>query len=171
MDGKNRISKVYLRNESGKQEQAGSVGGLTKIANYVWSTEFLDWVRMTQASGGGGGGDASAANQVLANTKLDSLIAKAQKAGTFTDRSDQAGAASAEIMPVNAARKFLFIQNLEKAANKTLWINFTSAATVGGSSIPLGPREKFILMDQFLTTEAINAISEVGTCDFVAKEG
>jgi hypothetical protein len=42
--------------------------------NLVWDIVTLAWVEMTQPGGVGGGGDASAANQLLGNASLTSLV-------------------------------------------------------------------------------------------------
>lgn len=56
-----------------------------KVFNMEYDTVLMDWIAQVPSSGGGGGGDASAANQILTNTKLDSLIAAIAK---LTDNID-----------------------------------------------------------------------------------
>lgn len=70
------------------------------VANYVWDTTGLDWVRATQGGGGGGGaGDASAANQV-AQIALETqirddvdVLAATVSAGEVTTNPQTTGAA------------------------------------------------------------------------------
>lgn len=88
----------------------------------------------------------------------------------LTDFSDSVSTSSVEIIPANEARQYLRIQNLE-TSSKVLFINFVSAASITDpGSYRIGPGETF-LMDNFCSTQAVNAISSSGSLKFTAKEG
>ncbi len=89
--------------------------------------------------------------------------------GTLTDRSGTATNTSAQIMAANASRKYLFIQNL---GNAPIYINFTSAATVGSGSLELAQFASFVMDSSFVSTEQVNVIRSGGSnLAFTAKEG
>lgn len=89
--------------------------------------------------------------------------------GTFTDRSGTFAAASVsqQVMPVNANRRYLMIQNTGDAI---FWCNFTAAATLAQPSISLSPGASFTLETNSITTEAVNCISATISKPFTAKE-
>lgn len=89
--------------------------------------------------------------------------------GTLTDRSGTATATSTQFMAANTNRKFFFIQNL---GNAPVYINFTSAASVGSGSIALSQFGVFVMEESFISTEAVNIIRSGGSnLIFTAKEG
>ncbi len=96
-------------------------------------------------------------------------VAVTQTKGAVTDRSGTATSASVQIMAANAARRYLFIQNL---GNAPIYFNFTSAATVGAGSLELSQFASFSMEGSFVSTEAINIIRSGGSnLVFTAKEG
>lgn len=91
--------------------------------------------------------------------------------GTLTDGSDDmtTGGTSQQVFAVNAARRYLFIQNLDAAED--LWINFTSNAdidTVG--SIKLSPGQSYENPAHFCTTEKVTANATTTGHKYTAKE-
>ncbi len=88
--------------------------------------------------------------------------------GTFTDRSGSAATTSAEVAPANSNRKYFFIQNV---SNGTIWFDFGTAAVTDQPSIELSPGDSWTMKEGFISTEAINVISESSTRNFTAKEG
>lgn len=89
--------------------------------------------------------------------------------GTLANQSGSSSTSSGTLMAANAARKYLFIQNIDSAI--TQYINFTSAADVSANSIALLPFATFSLDGSYITTEQINIISASGTPKYIAKEG
>lgn len=88
----------------------------------------------------------------------------------FTDRSGETSSTagtSTEAVPANAARQYLFIQNI---GTQTLWINFTSAATRGSGSIQLAIGESFVLEGTVVTSEAVNVVSGGASISYTVKE-
>ena len=73
------------------QQTSAVVGsdGAAHVANYVWDTGTLSWVRATASGGGGGAGDASAANQA-AQIALET---------TIRDNTDTLAASGAAFWP------------------------------------------------------------------------
>ncbi len=103
-------------------------------------------------------------NEYVPNDTTASTVA-----GILTDRSGIATATSAQLMPANNNRKYLFIQNI---GNAPIYINFTSAATVGSGSIELAQFASFAMEGAFVSTEQINVIRSGGSnMIFTAKEG
>lgn len=91
--------------------------------------------------------------------------------GTLTDGSGATSATpstSTTLMAVNASRKYLIIQNLSSSA--TIYINFTSAATIGSGSLPLLPYATFAQESGFISTEAITVISATASVPYTAKQ-
>lgn len=86
----------------------------------------------------------------------------------MTDRSGTAGVASAVLMAANKDRRWLFIQNLSAG---DIYINFTSAATIGGGSIKLASGgSPFFFEGSFISTEAVNVIGTGAGLSYTAKE-
>ncbi|CAK0741503.1 hypothetical protein CCP1ISM_130010 [Azospirillaceae bacterium] len=91
--------------------------------------------------------------------------------GTLTNRSGTTSGTtntSTQLMPANSTRKYLFIQNVD--GNKTIWINFTNAATTTQPSIQLIAGSSFVMESSFVSTEAINVISSSTSVNYTAKE-
>lgn len=90
--------------------------------------------------------------------------------GIFIDRSGTTSSTpntSTQIAPINLSRKYIFIQNVDEA---TIWINFTSAATIGQPSIELTGGSSFVLEGTSISTEAINVISASTSVPYTVKE-
>lgn len=103
------------------------------------------------------------------NSKTNSRIALSSGI-TFVDRSGTTSVTpgtSTQIMPENLNRKYLFIQNIDDAV---IWINFTSTATAGQSSIELLPGAAFVLEGSSISTEAVNVVSQSASIPYTAKE-
>jgi len=90
--------------------------------------------------------------------------------GTLTDGSGTIATASTnqQIFAANAARKYLFIQNVSAS---DLWINFTTSAVIAQPSILIAPQGAFALEDNFISTEAVNIIGATAGQAFTAKQG
>jgi hypothetical protein len=72
------------------------------------------------------------------------------------------------VMAANAARRYLLIENIGTA---NIYINFTSAATVGAGSYELVPTGSFVQEAGFVSTEAITVISATASVPYTAKQG
>jgi hypothetical protein len=69
-DWKHTDGKAHMR----LADSWNGLENVTQIAQLVWDTNTLAWVRATQAGGGtGGAGDASAANQTTEIAKLEAI--------------------------------------------------------------------------------------------------
>lgn len=88
--------------------------------------------------------------------------------GTLTDFSGNASTTSTQFVPANANRKYLLIFN---QSSTNIFINFTSPATNGAGSFQLGGRSMFIMEGTWVSTEAVNIISNSGTPAVTVKEG
>ena len=91
--------------------------------------------------------------------------------GAFTNRSGATSATastSTQLAPANAARRFLFIQNVGTA---DIWINFGAAANAGQPSIKLTANSIFQMDGSgFVSTEAVNVLSATASIAYTAKE-
>jgi hypothetical protein len=115
------------------------------------------------------GQKASAASVPVVIASDQSALQLKPNGGSFTDHSGTVGTTSTQIMPVNADRKYLLIQN---NSGKTLWINFTATATAASPSIAIAANGGSLVMEgNFVSTEAINAISTSAAQAFTAKQG
>lgn len=114
------------------------------------------------------GSDGTNAQTIRTDAAGDVLIAPSQ--GTLTDRSGTiaAGATSQQLAAVNAARRYLFIQNLDAAED--LWFNFTTDAVVSQPSIKLGPGQSYENPAHFCSTEKVTVIATTTSHAFTAKE-
>lgn len=107
----------------------------------------------------------------LVNTNLELIalgIVVSPSSGSFTNRSGTATAVSAQLAAANSSRKYFYLQNV---SDGNIWFNFGVAAVTTQPSLRLRPGETFTLDGSFISTQAINVISEVGSRDYVAKEG
>jgi len=89
-------------------------------------------------------------------------------AGPWTDGSGTATTVSAVVFAANDQRKALYIKNL---GNKSIWIDFGTAAVASQPSIELLPNEAYDRNGSFVSTQSVNMRSDSLTQDFVAKEG
>lgn len=92
--------------------------------------------------------------------------------GTLTDRSGTitAGTTAQTLAPVNASRKYLFVEN-PCAATESLWINFTTAAVRSQPSIELAACGSFLMQSpNFISTELISVNATTTGHAFIAKE-
>jgi len=118
--------------------------------------------------------------QKLSASSLPMVLASDQSAvpvkaasGTLTDNSGTTSATvstSTQVMAANAARRYLIVQN-PSTNTATIWINFTSAASVGQPSFQLLPGSVFVQESNFVSTEAVNILSSVASVPFTAKQG
>lgn len=118
------------------------------------------------------GQKASAASTpvVLASDQTSIPVVSEVAKGTLTNRSGTtSGTAntSTEIIPANANRKYLIIQNVSSAI---IWINFGGAATTSQPSFQLSIGATFAMEGNFVSTEAVHAISSKSSMGFTAKE-
>jgi hypothetical protein len=147
------------------------------------------------SGGGGGGGNAAASPTGIAvpadagYTGFDSggnlvgvsasnplPVTAGTISGTLTDRSGTvtAGGTSQTLAAINAARKYILIENPINAVNgETLFINFTSAAsTSAAGSIQIAPGGSINLnIGTYITTELITVTAATTGHAFIAKEG
>lgn len=114
-----------------------------------------------------GATDGTRIGNVGDRLKVDSTSVISAGTGTLTNRSGTVGTVSIQVMAVNTNRKYLFIQNV---GNQTIWINFTAAATTTQPSIQMTPGASFVMENSFVSTEAINVISNNASVAFTAKE-
>jgi len=93
---------------------------------------------------------------------------RAASPGTITNRSGTATNVVSTVMAANSARKYLFFQNISTV---TMYINFTTSATVGVVEIQVAPGNTFVMENNFISTEALTVIVASGSRSYVAKEG
>lgn len=85
----------------------------------------------------------------------------------LTDLSKLASQVSTQLVPTNANRRYLFIQNV---GNSSVWINFTSVATIGQPSVRLEPGASFVMEGSSVTVEAVNVIAVAPNTPVTVKE-
>lgn len=114
------------------------------------------------------GWDSSSIVRTL-KTDATGILYTSGAVSTFTDRSGTitTGGTSQQLAPVNAARKYLIVQNI---STNNLYINFTSAATVGTGSLLIPSNGTYVLEDNFVSSEAVNIIGATTGQAFTAKE-
>lgn len=109
--------------------------------------------------------------QIRPLTSADVVTAISATAhGVLTDNSGITSATintATTLMPVNANRKILFIQNL---GTMPIWINFTTPATQSQPSIQLAAGSNFTMEGNFVSTEAISVISGKASQPYTAKQ-
>lgn len=76
--------------------------------------------------------------------------------------------ASQQVMPANADRKYLLIQNVSAIS---LWINFNTDAVTSQPSVELVADGSFDMEGTFICTQSISIIGITASSAFVAKEG
>lgn len=117
-------------------------------------------------------GASTEAKQDTGNTSLSSIDTKLTRQGTLTDRSGATSASSntsTELIPANASRKYLIIQNV---GIFDVWINFGGSASKEVQSLLLEPKQGIVFEDSFVPTEAVHVYSFDGTSvPIMAKEG
>lgn len=89
--------------------------------------------------------------------------------GALTDRSGTiaVGGTSQEMAAANAARRYLFVENVSAA---DLWIDFGSDAEASQPSILIPTRAAFVMEGSFISTQAVNIIGATTGQAFTAKE-
>jgi hypothetical protein len=94
-----------------------------------------------------------------------------QQSGALTNRSGTitTGGVAQTLAAINAARAYLFIQNLH--ATEDLWINFTTAAAATQPSIRLSAGDTFSMEGSFVSTELVSVFAATTAHPFSAKEG
>lgn len=93
--------------------------------------------------------------------------------GTYTDFSTSTSATpntSSQVAPANTERRSFFVQNLD-ATTKNVWINFGSAASATIGSVKIAPGAAWETSENFITTQAINIVSDMTSVAYTAKEG
>jgi hypothetical protein len=115
------------------------------------------------------GGVAKDPTAVRALTSAD-VVTQVPTRGTLTNRSGSitTGGTSQQLAASNAARLYLFVQNI---AGENLWINFGTAAVQDQPSVRLQPGDSFVMEAAFIDNEAVNIIGATTGSKFVAKEG
>lgn len=92
--------------------------------------------------------------------------------GALTDRSGDiaVGATSEEVMPANASRRYMIIQNL--SVSDVMWIDFGTDAVEDQPSLQLAANGgSFVMEGSFICTQAVNIICATGGEPYAAKEG
>lgn len=92
--------------------------------------------------------------------------------GALTDRSGDiaVGATSEEVMPANANRRYMIIQNL--SISDVMWIDFGVDAVEDQPSLQLAANGgSFVMEGSFICTQAVNIICATGGEPYSAKEG
>lgn len=92
---------------------------------------------------------------------------KTPQSASFLAQSKTVGLTSAALLAANANRQYLLVQNNDTANN--IFVQFGSAATVaaGVRIIPGG----YLLIDNCVPTQAINAIATVSNPNIIVVEG
>jgi len=93
---------------------------------------------------------------------------RGRRCGALTDVSGSSSTTTAQVAAANPARKYFIFHNADAAIAQ--WINFGADATAGGGSIKVAAGATFI-MDEFVSTDAINVIAASGTPSYTAKVG
>jgi len=89
--------------------------------------------------------------------------------GILTDASgttSSTASTSTQILAANSFRKYLLIQNVGTAA---IYINFTSAATIGAGSYELSAGGSLVQESGFVSGEPVNVISATASVPFTCK--
>lgn len=99
---------------------------------------------------------------------IDGTVSSAPVAGAITNRSATVTATSAIVVPANATRKYLLIQNL---GSNVVWIDFNTTAVAASPSIRLQSSDIYIMEGSFISNDAIHARTTSGSSTVVIKEG
>jgi hypothetical protein len=93
-----------------------------------------------------------------------------QGSGAVTDHSGTitTGGTAQGLMPANATRKYLVIQNI---SGGDLWFNFTTTAVLNEPSFKLTAGSSFTMEDAFVSNEALSIIGATTGQAFTAKDG
>lgn len=119
-------------------------------------------------------GGSTSALQTTGNTSLATIATNTAiktNNGTLTNSSATTSATpstSTTLVAVNAARRYLLIQNVSTTA--TVWINFTSAATAGLGSFMLLPGGVLAQETGFVSTEAVTGLSTTASVPVTIKQ-
>ena len=161
------VHRSTLVDPSGIQSE-----GVNKIANYVWDTVGLQWIRSTTSGGGGGGavtvvdgGDVAQGTTTDAavygdaagtlSAKLRGINALTRGVGT-ANAPASAGVTNVDstVLAANANRKKLVITNI----GTTNVFFGDGAAAVMSSGIVLTPNGTWVMDSYTFSTAAIHAI-------------
>lgn len=104
-----------------------------------------------------GKGTRMVSSQVGGSVNVSSLPAPA---APVSQAAVSVGVASAQILPANAARRLLMVQNNDAAANVYLNIAGAAASVAGGIKLPPGGS---LLLDAATPSGAVSAIADVAT--------
>ena len=91
--------------------------------------------------------------------------------GSIADQSGTINNANAseQIMPSNALRRYLYIENID---GQDMWVNFDSPAVIdtpGSSKLASG--ESLVYENTFIPTDTVTAISGTANHKYTAREG
>lgn len=163
-DGEVRLPMVIGAHDVGLEPEAGRVG----VASHVNGDVVAATDGVVVQAGVNGAGEAT---PILVDSTGRPLVASSGAGGTLTDRSGPivSGGTSEVLAPVNAARKYLFVQNL--SADEDLWIDFTVDALADAPSIRLEPGQSFVMEGNFVSTEEVNVFATTTGHEYTAKEG
>ncbi len=147
--------------------------------NVVHIDQFIVVTSDTSGGGGGGGGgDASAANQIVGNGSLASILAN-QTNGTQrtivaaavvkTNRSSviATGGVAQDLAPANAARRGYQVYNM---SSNDLWISEVGSASAGIGSIKIAPGGYYDSPITGVTSGAISIFGATTNDAFTAWE-
>ena len=164
--------------ERAAYQDALSATGIPAEAEMLWNGSTFDRARSVQATDGQGptgfGADAIMLWNGATYDRLrgvnGALTVSLSNSGTFTDRSGSitTGGTSQTLAPINAARKYLTIENTSTA---NIAINFTSAASLTAGSLVIAALGSLTLSSQsFVSTELVTVVGATTGQTFVAKE-
>ncbi len=161
------VQRVTIASDStgvvGLATGSNTIGALT--ANQ--SVNNAQIAGVTTATGNGVVGTGVQRVAIASDNTAFGVLAQASQ-GTLTNRSGTATAVVSTVMSANSSRKYLLFQN---TSNGIIYINFTTSATAGANDIQVAPGFSFIMENNFVSTEALTAITSVGSRTYVAKEG
>lgn len=147
-DAANADSVVYVNNALAIVDGAN---GLNKLVVKSASTPAV-------------AGDPAAAVTLSPNT-VGPLGTLTNRSGTIT-----AGGTAQTLAAINAARRYLLVEN-PCAQTESLWINFTTAAVTSQPSVEIAPCGSFLMSaSNFVSTELISVIATTTSHPFIAKE-
>lgn len=108
-------------------------------------------------------------NLRLARANASGQLVSVPASGALTDRSGTItlGGTSQQLMAANAARRYLFVQNVSAG---DLWVNFGVAAAQAQPSVKIATNGTFIMDGSFVSTEAVNIVGATTAQAFTAKE-
>ena len=108
---------------------------------------------------------------VVASDQSAVPVTTTGESGALTDRSGTitSGGTAQEVMAANAARRYLFIENLDSA--EEMWINLGVTAVALQPSIRIQPLGSFVMEGSLISDQLVSVIAATTGHEFAAKEG